>query len=135
MNESSKLVCLSKSVCLLAAVLFLTGCTTPQIKSIRDEVTATPEAPISSYLVTISQNGFSPENISIFAGDTVTFQNTDTKTHEIASDPHPEHSLLPGLDSGLLYKGDNFEYTFQKSGQWGYHLEDNPSIKGNVIVE
>jgi plastocyanin len=120
-----------------ASLIFLTGCTTPQIKSIRD--TATPPSsasiPEKTNLVTISNNKIEPAAIEVSAGDTVIFQNSDQKPHQIASDPHPAHTDLPDLYSPPIYEKDTYSYTFTKVGTWFYHLEDNPSIRGEVVVK
>ena len=120
---------------LVAILIFFTGCTSPKIKSIRDETLSPTPEPVATNFIDIKADGFSPSSISVFAGDAVTFQNSDSKPHEVASDPYPEDDILPDLHSGTLYKGESYQYTFAKIGAFGYHLEDNPSIKGKVIVE
>jgi len=121
-----------------ASLIFLTGCTTPQIKSIRDTATpppaSIPENPEKTNLVTILNNKIEPAAIEVSAGDTVIFQNLDQKPHQIASDPHPAHTDLPDLYSPPIYEKDTYSYTFTKVGDWFYHLEDNPSIRGKVVV-
>jgi plastocyanin len=112
----------------------LTGCTSPKIKSIRDETPPLTAEPVATNYIDIKADGFSPASISIFAGDTVTFQNSDSKSHEVASDPYPKDDILPDFHSGTLYKNETYQYTFRQTGTYGYHLEDNPSVKGEVIV-
>ena len=112
----------------------LTGCTTPKIKSIRDETPPQTPEPVATNFIDINADGFSPSTISVFAGETVTFQNSDSKSHEVASDPYPKDDILPDFHSGTLYKNETYQYTFGQVGTFGYHLEDNPSIKGEVIV-
>jgi len=114
----------------------LTGCGMPKIGSIRDQNTTQADAiPELSNVIKIENDKIVPSQAIIQIGEAVIFLNLDSKTHRIVSDPHPEHSLLLDLDSELMYKNEKYEYIFQNSGQWGYHLEDNPSIKGKVIVE
>lgn len=117
-------------------VLTLTGCTTPQIKSIRDTLDSSPTSiPEKTNLVIIFSNKIEPAAIEIKAGETVLFQNSDQKPHQIASDPHPTHTDLPDLYSPPIYEKDTYSYTFSKKGDWFYHLEDNPSIRGEVVVK
>jgi len=114
----------------------LTGCGMPKIGSIRDQNTTQADAiPELSNVIKIENDKIVPSQAIIQIGEGVIFLNLDSKTHRIVSDPHPEHSLLLDLDSELMYKNEKYEYIFQNAGQWGYHLEDNPSIKGKVIVE
>jgi len=126
---------LLKSTIIFTIIFTLAGCTTPEIKSIRDSITATPIAPVSSNSINITSSGFSPSLISVSAGEIVTFQNSDSKSHEVASDPYPKDDILPDFHSGTLYKNETYQYAFTQTGTFGYHLEDNPSIKGKVIVE
>lgn len=86
--------------------------------------------------VTITANGFSPDNITIKAGDTVTWINSDTQNHQVASDPHPIHTLYPPLNNvGLLQPGEQKSLTFPDSGTHGYHDHLNPNSKGSVIIQ
>jgi plastocyanin len=87
--------------------------------------------------VQITNNGFSPETISIKKGSSVNFENTDNLPHWIASDPHPTHSNLPELDSRqALLEGETYIFTFQETGVFTYHDHLNPfDFNGTVIVE
>lgn len=123
----------------LAAILSITlsGCTLPQIKGIRDEPqeeTVSPE-PVRTTGVAIRDNQFDPKIIAVTAGQTVTFINFDKSSHTIASDPYPDNSDLPDLYSPPVYKNESYKYTFQKTGTFGYHLQENPSVRGEVVVE
>jgi plastocyanin len=124
------LVCLS-----LLAALTLAGCNIPVIKSLRDDVTATPViTPIQSNVIYISSYGFSPTDVSVTKGDVVVFTNTDKGPHQVASDPHPSHDALSDLYSTPIFTNQSYTYMFQKQGTWGVHLEDNPSMQATVIV-
>jgi plastocyanin len=120
---------------LVAVLALLTGCTSPTIKSIRDESSSSTPTSVATNYVDIKADGLSPLSISVFAGDTVTFQNSDSKPHKVASDPYPKDDILPDFHSETLYKNETYQYTFRHSGTYGYHLEDNPSVKGEVIVD
>lgn len=124
----------SKTSIAVIVLVLTTGCSSPEIKSIRNETLSPNPKPVETNLVNIKENGFSPPIILIAVGDTVTFQNSTLKPLEIASDPHPDDNTLPDFHSETLYKEEFYQYTFLKAGKFGYHLEDNPSIKGEVIV-
>src|SRR5436190_524445 len=49
--------------------------------------------------VKITSTGFEPATIQVTKGTQVTWTNTDEADHEVASDPHPTHTGLPGLDA------------------------------------
>lgn len=86
--------------------------------------------------VTITAAGVSPKTLTVPVGTTVTFVNTDTISHQIASDPHPSHSGLSGFDNTSL--SQSYTYTFTKSGSYGYHDHQdgfNSAMKGTIIVQ
>lgn len=87
--------------------------------------------------VTISANGFTPQTIKIKKGQTIEWINDDSNSHQIASDPFPDHSTLPDLFvESPLGKGESFSYTFEKTGTFTYHDQLKPAaFKGTVIVE
>ena len=59
----------------------------------------------------------------------------DPGEHEQASDPHPTHNQLLGLDSvGDIPQGSYFAYTFSEKGIFGYHNEKKPEEAGTIIV-
>jgi hypothetical protein len=53
---------------------------------------ATCTAPPTSMIITISNNAVCPQNVTVPRGTQVTFVNQDSVTHEMTSDPHPEHT-------------------------------------------
>ena len=85
--------------------------------------------------VNISNFSFAPVVINLKVGDTVTWTNNDAAPHQIASNPHPTHTDLPGLLSGVLSNGQSYSYTFDKAGTWGYHCHIHPSMTGTVVVQ
>jgi len=118
----------------LVIAVLSTGCVGPTVRSMREATTASPSA-IETDIVTIENGGISPSIIQTTAGTQIRFRNMDNTTHQIASDPHPTHSDLPDLFSPILYSGETYTYKFDKVGQWKYHLEDSPSVWGEIIVK
>src|SRR6476661_3617216 len=51
--------------------------------------------------ITITSAGVNPSSVTVSAGQSVTFVNNDSRSHEIASDPHPQHGTCPGIEAGL----------------------------------
>lgn len=93
-------------------------------------------ASVAAKTVTITAAGVSPKTLTVSAGTTVTFVNTDTIAHQLASDPHPSHSGLPGFDNTA--KSSSYSFTFTKKGTFGYHDHLDPfnnSTKGTIIVQ
>lgn len=86
--------------------------------------------------VTATDTGFSPSQLTIKSGETVVFLNQSSSAVWPASDPHPIHTGLPGFDAkhGLAH-GESYEFTFVKTGSFGYHNHLNPSTRGTIVVE
>ena len=62
--------------------------------------------PTNTMTITITNNAVSPKNISVPRGSQVTFINNDDRTHDMESDPHPEHTDCPALAQvGFLNPG------------------------------
>lgn len=87
--------------------------------------------------ITISSKGFVPQTLKITKGTQVTWTNNDTRPHQIMTDPHPLHSLLPQLKGeGPVNKGSSYSYVFNNKGTFTYHDEITPlKFKGTIIVE
>jgi plastocyanin len=106
------------------------------MKSMReDEASAKiEETAVATDTISITNGGLSNQIISVDSPAKVTFVNEDNKAHQIASDPHPTHSDLPNLNSGILYRGESFSLVIVVAGEYKFHLEDNPSVGGKIIV-
>ncbi len=96
--------------------------------------------PPSTPTITIANNAVSPQNITVPVGSQVTFVNNDSRDHEIASDPHPEHTDCPELNQvGYLTPGQS-----RQSGNLviartcGYHDHINfeiKSLQGTITIQ
>ncbi len=98
-----------------------------------------PTTPAVTNTITITAQGASPRNIQITAGSRVTFVNTDTRAHNMTSDPHPEHTTCPELNSvGLLTPGQSRESgNLNTARTCGFHDHDNPgttSLTGTITI-
>ena len=64
-----------------------------------DSQPATPTNPSNPYIITISTGGIaSPKPLTAPPGTRVLFVNSDTRRHDMTSDPHPEHLDCPELN-------------------------------------
>jgi plastocyanin len=118
----------------LVALLALTSCGGGSTPTQPDN---TP--PTVTNTITITAQGASPRNIQINAGSRVLFVNNDTRAHNMTSDPHPEHTTCPELNSiGLLTPGQSRESgNLNTVRTCGYHDHDNPgtsSLTGTITV-
>ena len=96
--------------------------------------TPTPEPTGSATSVVIpvgaeflGNRAFVPGELSITAGTTVTWMNTDSTSHTSTSD-------TPGWDSGIVPPGGQFSFGFQTAGTFSYHCAIHPGMVGTVIV-
>jgi plastocyanin len=85
--------------------------------------------------VSIINGKFDANSLTISVNDTVIWVNKDVATHQIASDPHPTHTNLPDLESGILATNQTFSFKFKQAGTYTYHDHINPTIKGTIIVK
>lgn len=85
--------------------------------------------------VHIGDDFIDPLTVTVRTGATVQFENVGQEPHWVASDVHPRHTNLPGLDAGRpLAAGARWSYVFTQIGRWGWHDHLNPHLTGTVIV-
>src|SRR5688500_15423993 len=69
-----------------------------------------PTNPTQTNTITITASGGSPRDVQIAVGTRVLFVNNDSRSHNMASDPHPEHSDCTEINQvGLLAVGQSRE--------------------------
>jgi plastocyanin len=78
--------------------------------------------------VCISDSLFEPADVTIAAGESVSWQNQDGFAHTVTADDG-------AFDSGELAEGDTHEETLDEAGEFTYHCEIHPSMTGTVTVE
>lgn len=112
---------------------------TPEAEVITEPVsegqTSTPSAEEETKVVTVTSSGFSPNEIKIKAGGTVTWTNSDSAVHAVNSAIHPTHQVYPPLNLGNIQAGGSATLTFPDAGTYKYHDHLNPSLTGSVTVE
>jgi plastocyanin len=78
--------------------------------------------------VTIQGFAFSPAEITVRAGDTVTWTNRDAVTHTVTQEGM-------GWNSGDVRGGQSYSKTFDTVGIFDYFCLYHTYMKGRVIVE
>ena len=64
--------------------------------------------PAATNTIVISNNALSPQSITVVRGSQLTITNSDSRSHEMDSDPHPEHTDCPELNQiGFLNPGQS----------------------------
>ena len=96
--------------------------------------------PVATTTITITSAGVSPQRITVPAGSRVTFMNRDSRSHEMSSDPHPDHGDCPPIEQvGFLSPGqDKQTGNLTVSRTCGFHDHNQPdvaSLRGEIIVQ
>jgi plastocyanin len=78
--------------------------------------------------VDVTQAGFTPKNVTVNYGDSVTWTNRDNSNHQVLAD----QVAFP--TSPVLAPGQAYTLTFAKSGSFGYRDAFNTNRRGTVTV-
>ncbi len=78
--------------------------------------------------VRLENIAFSPANIVVDAGTTVTWTNYDSASHTVTSDEGDE------FGSPAFGRDGTFSHTFDVPGEYYYHCEPHPNMRGLVTV-
>jgi plastocyanin len=101
--------------------------------------TTPTQTPSNPNTFTITAAGVSPKEYTVAPGTRVLFVNNDSRRHDMASDPHPEHSdcgeLEPvgGLSPGQSRETENLNIV-KTCGFHDHDSPDNASLKGRIII-
>ncbi len=74
---------------------------------------------------------FTPSQITVAKGGTVTWTNNDSTTHTVEDDL----SNVGGPASGNIPPGGKYSFTFDKTGSFQYHCSIHPSMRGTIVVK
>ena len=102
-------------------------------------------------VVTLTDTGFTPSSVTINRGDAVRFVNDSSRGMWVGADEHPTHTEYDGTSTrehcvdgaavggtfdqcASTPRGSSWEFTFTKSGTFGYHNHTGASSVGTVIV-
>ena len=77
---------------------------------------------------------YSPLNLEIPAGATVTWVNDDSVPHNIQS-LDESGNVIDWFNSPPMNTGDRFEFTFEESGVYNYYCSFHPWRVGTVTVK
>jgi plastocyanin len=74
---------------------------------------------------------FTPSQITVAKGGTVTWTNNDSIAHTVVDDL----SNVGGPASGDIQPGSTYSFTFNKTGSFQYHCSIHPSMRGTIVVK
>jgi plastocyanin len=77
--------------------------------------------------VTVQNFAFTPQNVTISVGSSVTWTFPSTVAHNVTADDS-------SFASGTLSGGQTYVRTFDKAGSYPYHCAIHPNMTGTVTV-
>lgn len=118
----------------LLLALALSALTSPQAHGrssvLSLDAGSTVVAPSSKVAVKIQMYAFSPAQLTITQGTTVTWTNYDTAPHTVTVSSGPVTFSSPELE-----KGQSFTYTFTTPGTYSYYCAVHPDMTATVVVK
>ena len=89
--------------------------------------------------ITVTSTGVTPKQLTVPQGTRVLFTDNDTRTREMTSDPHPEHTDCLEINNiGFISPGQTKETgNLNTVRTCGYHDHGNPEdarFKGQIII-
>ena len=98
-----------------------------------------------TYKVSMKNRTFTPETLTVKAGETVEWINDDEDVHQVISGKDlSDPSLAKPLDGGTLLPGQHYLFKFEKPGKYPYMCVIHWSLQsitgkggmlGEVVVE
>ena len=94
----------------------------------------TETTPVSGNLIIYTDSGFSPAQVNVKVGDTVTFENDSKASVQVNSAPHPSHTQFPEFNIGSIAPGESKSVKLTTAGTKKYHNHLNSSQSGSIVV-
>jgi plastocyanin len=121
---------LKMCLCAAAVAVAAAGCS--------DESPSGPTDPPCA-TITIANNAVSPNAVTVSPGCRVAFVNNDSRSHDMSSDPHPEHTDCREINSvGVLQSGRSGETgnltTVRACGFHDHSQDAVASLKGTITI-
>jgi len=86
-------------------------------------------------VITRTDAGYEPKEVTVKKGDIVTWKNATSEFHWPASDLHPTHGVYPEFDPlRPIASGEEWSFRFDQAGEWKYHDHIRANKTGVVTV-
>jgi len=82
----------------------------------------------ADHAVAIAGFAFSPKDLTVTVGDTITWTNSDATAHTATADDG-------SFDTGTIGNGGSGSATFATAGTFPYHCKIHASMTGTITVE
>ncbi|MFF7074618.1 cupredoxin domain-containing protein [Streptomyces pseudovenezuelae] len=86
-------------------------------------------ASAATFQVAMKGYAFAPASLSVPAGSTVTWTNSDTAPHDVKTTSGPL-----AIHSPMLNKGQSWSFTFTTAGAYGYVCTVHPDMTAGITV-
>jgi plastocyanin len=91
------------------------------------------EAPMDANVIAIQGNAFTPPDLTVPAGTTLTWVNNDPEEHDVLPSD-PSFSLDPNFFTPPIAPGMSWSYTFTVPGTYAYMCDLHVNMLANVNV-
>jgi plastocyanin len=122
----------------LAALAVMLSCGGSSSSSTAPTAGCTPSTAANTFV--IQNNQVCPQAMTVTRGSQVTMINSDSRVHEMDSDPHPEHNDCPELNQiGFLNPGQSrLSGNLNIARKCGFHDHGNPDntgLRGTITIQ
>jgi hypothetical protein len=94
-----------------------------------------PGAKLPSVVIELNEEGFTPKEVTILRGQSVTWKTTRDRQFWPASNLHPSHDIYPEFDPLEPIDPDKtWTFRFDKIGIWQFHDHLSPYYRGIINV-
>lgn len=125
-----------QSLIILAVIVLVGGFVTYQYLEPQQAPAPVPaEVPEDGHVITLTEEGFKPAELTIRVGEAVTFRNETDNLYWPASNLHPSHLIYSEFDPKEPVQPDaSWSFTFTKVGGWQFHDHLAPYFTGVITV-
>jgi plastocyanin len=132
MRKSGLVVIIVLAILIIGGALALNHKSTNNTPQPTSSSTASNSSqPSTTGSVDIRNMMFTPSQITVAKGGTVTWINHDSIAHTVVDDL----SNVGGPSSGDIQPGSTYSFTFNKTGSFQYHCSIHPSMRGTIVVK
>ncbi len=104
-----------------------TSGTTPASSTSSDNSNSSSQSEASGKVSMVNM-AFTPSQVTINKGQTVTWANNDSVAHTVTVDSGE------GPNSQPIQPGESFSYTFKNTGSFQYHCTIHSAMHGTIVV-
>lgn len=109
-------------------VLALSMCVGVGVAGAGQKAAPRTHAAAQAYTVMIHNFAFQPAELTVKAGDSIEWKNTDLVAHTVTAEDG-------SFDSGKIASGGTWKMVAKKAGRHAYRCSPHPNMHGSLIVK